>query len=104
MNKRELLRGWLRGKNYHIDDIASALEFYDRELREGRSPSDKSILKIADKSHKRAISISVKKLASGKPVLIKYETQAEGTYSSVFVALGISIGVIIMLVLELIGV
>ena len=55
MEKRELLRHWLRGKAYHVLDIKKALEWYDMQRAAEADPTDEDVLKICDDSHKEAI-------------------------------------------------
>lgn len=55
MEKRDLLRVWLRGKNIHIADIKSAMDWYDLEKSAGREPEDKAVLDKAEELHKTAV-------------------------------------------------
>lgn len=74
-NHRDALRKWLREKNYHKNDIASALEFYDQNTKGGKKLSDLSVLNMAEKFHKTAVEKAVVKVAEGNPVLVRYESR-----------------------------
>lgn len=54
ITREELLRNWLRGKGYHPNDIAVALDAYAKD----NQLEDVNILKIADDSHKEAVILS----------------------------------------------
>lgn len=58
MEKRDLIRTWLRSKNIHIADIKEALEWYDTEITEGRTPTDHEVLNKAEESHKQAVAVA----------------------------------------------
>lgn len=51
MKKRNLLTQWLRGKNYHINDIKLTLDWYEQEIINGSNPTDDDVLKRANDSY-----------------------------------------------------
>ncbi len=51
MERRELLRAWLRSKGYHPIDIAAGLNAFDNNS----TLTDTEIAAISDKSHSNAV-------------------------------------------------
>lgn len=92
MEHRELIRRWLREKGYHINDIASALEFYDAG---NPKPTDAQIREVAETSHLEAINLATKKITGDKPVLIKYVKMDSIPKASFFAFIGMLAGLLI---------
>lgn len=55
MDRKELLRAWLRGKNYHLLDIKTGLDWWEGQISKGACPTDEDVLKIADDSHRETV-------------------------------------------------
>ncbi len=53
--RKELLRDWLKTKNYHVNDIRSALKWWEKEKAHGNDPSDGEVLAQAEASYRQAV-------------------------------------------------
>lgn len=53
--RKDLLRDWLKIKNYHVNDIREALRWWAKEKAHGNDPSDGEVLAQAEASHRQAV-------------------------------------------------
>lgn len=72
IDRRDLLRRWLRGKGCSIQEVAMALEWYDHEVSQGRKPTDAQVFSQADMLHSGEVS-SVTTNAPIPSLIVKYE-------------------------------
>lgn len=91
IERRELLQRWLREKGYHVNDIASALDFYDEK---DPKPNDAEVRKIAETSHLTAIEIAKTKIGKDNPILVKYVSQDNVAMATFFSTFGSIFGVL----------
>lgn len=54
-HRKDLLRDWLKTKNYHVNDVRAALKWWAREKASGNDPSDGEVLAQAEASHRQAV-------------------------------------------------
>lgn len=97
MEHRELLFRWLREKSYHRDDIASAVAFYDSS---SKKPVDKEVLEVANRCSKLAIEESIKEIAKGRPILVKYIKMDSIPKASFFAFLAMFFGMVLGLLVK----
>lgn len=58
MDRKELLRRWLRDKGFHPTDIKIALTWYSEMVKQGKDPKDDEVYQVADRGHSEAVGLS----------------------------------------------
>ncbi len=53
--RKDLLRDWLKTKNYHVNDVRAALKWWEKEKANGNDPSDGEVLAQAEAGHRQAV-------------------------------------------------
>jgi len=53
--RKDLLRDWLKTRNYHVNDVRAALKWWEKEKANGNDPTDGEVLAQAEAGHRQAV-------------------------------------------------